>query len=50
MTLTLKPKGRGNWHTLLLAIDGSRAQALLFQVGDLIPLAGVVYRICKVSA
>lgn len=50
MILTLKPKGRGNWHELVMAIEGSRAQALLFQIGQTITLAGIVYRICKVSA
>lgn len=50
MTLLLKPKGRGNWSGLTLSLDGSRAQPLLFRVGELITLAGVVYRICKVTA
>lgn len=48
--LLLKPKGRGNWSTLQLRLDGDRAQALLFNVGDTITLAGIVYRICQVSA
>ena len=48
--LVLKPRGRGNWSTLELRIDGSRAQPLLFRVGESITLAGVVYRICKVAA
>lgn len=48
--LTLKPRGRGNWSVLLLRIEGDRAQPLLFKVGETLMLAGIVYRICKVSA
>lgn len=50
MTLVLKPLGRGNWATLRMTLEGSRAQALLFQVGAIIVLAGLRYRICKVTA
>ena len=50
MTLLLKPKGRGNWAPLELTITGSRAQPLLFRIGELITLAGIVYRIHKVTS
>lgn len=48
--LILKPKGRGNWSVLRVQLDGDRAQPLLFRVGETITLAGVVYRICEVTA
>ncbi len=50
MTLVLKPKGRGNWTALHITIEGSRAQSLLFPIGAEIVLAGLTFRICKVSA
>lgn len=50
MTLMLKPIGRGNWAPLTMTLEGSRAQALLFQPGSIIVLAGLRYRICKVTA
>lgn len=50
MTLVLKPKGPGNWAELHLEITGSRAQPILFRVGETIPLAGILFRICKVIA
>lgn len=50
MTLVLKPRGRGNWTPLTVTIEGSRAQALLFQVGATFVLAGHSFRICKVSS
>lgn len=50
MTLLCKPVGRGNWHTLQLSVTGSRAQPMLVKVGDRFPLAGIVYRVCRVCA
>ena len=50
MILTLKPIGRGNWSTLTLRLDGTRAQPLLVRVGELINLAGVTWRVCEVMA
>lgn len=46
--LFLKPKGRGNWRTAVMAIEGDRADPLLVRVGETITLAGIVWRICKV--
>lgn len=50
VTLTLRPRGRGNWSTLTMQLDGDRAQPLLFRVGSTVVLAGVTFRICKVTA
>jgi hypothetical protein len=46
--LVLKPKGRGNWRTVVMSVEGDRAQPLLVKVGDSVTLAGIVFRICKV--
>jgi hypothetical protein len=46
--LILRPPGRGNWAPVILAIEGKRAAPLLVRVGDLIPLAGQVFRVAKV--
>lgn len=46
--LILKPKGRGNWTSIVLAVEGKRLSPLLIRVGQLIPLGGVTWRICKV--
>lgn len=48
--LTLKPKGRGNWTAIVMAIEGRRASPLLIRVGQTIELGGVVWRICRVEA
>lgn len=48
--LVLRPLGRGNWATLRMVLDGSRAQPLLFRVGSTIVLAGLTFRICEVHA
>lgn len=50
MTVELKPTGRGNWATLVMQLQGDRAQPLLFRVGEVIVLAGVPFRICKVTS
>lgn len=50
MTLIVKPKGRGNWKKLTVTIDGARASPLLVRVGQLLPLGGVMFRICEVKA
>lgn len=44
----LKPKGRGNWNSVTMTLDGARAAPLLFRVGQLMPLGGVLFRISKV--
>jgi hypothetical protein len=46
--LTLKPAGRGNWKSIVMAIEGERASPLLIRAGQLLELGGVVWRICKV--
>jgi hypothetical protein len=47
--LVCKPRGRGNWGTLVLAINGRRAPLPLeVHVGQLLTIAGREYRICKV--
>lgn len=48
MTLVLKPRGRGNWKTLVLRVEGDRASPLLIRRGQLLPLGGVTFRICEV--
>lgn len=46
--LILKPKGRGNWRSATMQVDGDRAEPLLVRVGETFTLAGIVWRICKV--
>lgn len=46
--LILRPKGRGNWKPLVVAIEGPRASPLLIRRGQELTLGGVVYRIAKV--
>lgn len=46
--LVLRPKGRGNWTPLIVAIEGKRASPLLVRSGQMLTLGGVVYRIAKV--
>ena len=46
--LVLKPNGRGNWSSIVMAVEGNRATPLLVKVGETVTLAGIVFRICKV--
>jgi hypothetical protein len=46
--LILRPKGRGNWTPLVMAIEGARAAPLLVKTGQFITLGGIVWRISKV--
>lgn len=47
--LIVKPKGRGNWRSVVIAIEQSkRVPPLLIRAGQLLPLGGVVFRIAKV--
>ena len=46
--IVLKPKGRGNWTTVLMALDGVRVSPLLIRAGHTFTLGGVVWRICEV--
>lgn len=50
MTLILRPKGRGNWTPTRVQIDGGHTLPLLFRVGQLLPMGGVMFRICEVIA
>jgi len=50
VTLVLRPKGRGNWRTLTVSIEGDRASLLLIRRGQEITLGGVTFRISKVIA
>ena len=45
-----KPVGRGNWHQIVVAVEGPRAQPMLVKAGDRFELAGVIWRIVKVVA
>lgn len=47
MTLTLKPRGRGNWRAMTMHLDGERG-GLLLRVGQLLVLGGITWRICAV--
>jgi hypothetical protein len=46
--LVLKPKGRGNWRTLVLVVSGAHLPFMTVKPGDLVPLGGVEFRVCKV--
>lgn len=48
MIVIAKPAGRGNWHQLAMAIEGTRAQPLLVKPGDKFNLAGVTWRVVSV--
>lgn len=49
MTLVLRPRGRGNWKTVLLQVKGWRAESLLVRRGQTIELGGIVFRIVEVG-
>lgn len=46
--IILKPRGKGNWASVTVAIEGARITPLSIAVGDLFTLGGVVWRICRV--
>jgi hypothetical protein len=46
--LVLRPPGRGNWHPLVVAIEGRRLAPLLVRVGQRMTIGDQVYRIAKV--
>lgn len=46
--LILKPSGRGNWKTLRLRVTGAHLPWLTVRPGDLVPLGGVLFRVCEV--
>lgn len=47
--LVLRPKGRGNWTPCRLVIDGDRLGPMMFRVGQLLPLGGIVFRIVRID-
>ena len=48
MTVVLKPKGKGNWASVTMRIDGRHVTPLSMRVGQLLTIGGVVFRVCKV--
>lgn len=48
MTIVCKPRGRGNWRTVTLAVEGAHVLPMLVRAGQTINLGGVVLRICRV--
>lgn len=48
MTLIIKPKGRGKWSITTVQIDGRHVTPLSVRVGQLLPLGGIVFRVCGV--
>jgi len=46
--LILRPKGRGNWKPLVLAVEGERVGAMTVRVGQTLVLGGILFRIAKV--
>lgn len=46
--MILKPKGKGNWATVTVQIDGRHVTPLSVRVGQLMPIGGIVFRICEV--
>ena len=46
--LILKPKGRGNWRTSTMVLNGAHQLPMLVTVGQTITIGGVVFRICEV--
>lgn len=49
MTLVLKPRGRGNWRSMTMVLEGERG-GLFIRAGQLIFLGGVHWRIARVIA
>lgn len=48
MILTLRPVGRGNWKTLTIRVEGTRASPILVAKNDRIPIGGITYRVVSV--
>lgn len=46
--LILRPKGKGNWTPLVLAIEGERLGLLMIRVNQTMVIGGIVFRISKV--
>lgn len=41
--LICKPKGRGNWKQIVVAVEGQRVSPLLVRAGQVLTLGGVVH-------
>lgn len=50
MTVICKPLGRGNWAPLRLQYAGPQMAPFVVRVGETFNLAGVVWRVCEVTA
>jgi hypothetical protein len=48
LIVILKPKGKGNWAPLTMQIDGRHVTPLSVRVGQLLPIGGIVFRVCEV--
>jgi hypothetical protein len=46
--LILKPRGRGNWKPLVLAISGAHLPIMAVRLGEHITLGGIVFRVHQV--
>lgn len=49
VTLVLKPRGRGNWRSMTMVLEGERG-GLFIRAGQFLFLGGVTWRIAKVIA
>ncbi|MGA0608850.1 hypothetical protein [Caldimonas sp. KR1-144] len=51
MTLTLRPRGRGNWQVVEISIAQSRHSPLPleFHVGQLLDLGGRCFRVVRIT-
>lgn len=49
MTLILKPRGRGNWRSVLVTVTGAHVLPMLVRAGQTFSLGGVTFRICEVK-
>lgn len=51
MTLTLRPRGRGNWRKVVLVVDDTRHWPLPLEVhvGELLTIGSRVFRIVGVT-
>lgn len=47
--LILKPIGRGAWRPISIEVDERRVPPMLVQVGQRIPIGGVIFRIHAVQ-
>ena len=48
MILIVKPRGRGNWAAISMAIEGRHLSPLMLRIGQCFDLGGVTWRICEV--